>query len=288
MIHTKNPTGAFDSFLPAARQTSHTQPLWTDTDAPLPAIYLSHGAPPLLNEPEWIADLFAWAQAMPKPKGILIISAHWEAAPLSLSAAGPAPNLVYDFGGFHPDYFQLTYPTPDATRLAARVARAMPDHEPIHQHTSRGLDHGAWVPLKVMYPLADVPVLQMSIPTHDPDRLLDIGSRLRELRSEGIAVIGSGFMTHGLPFLTRDMIAGEIPTWSTEFDTWATEQLTTGNIEALADYQTQAPGMPYAHPTPDHYIPLFMTYGAADDPEQAATTIIDGFWIGFSKRSFQL
>ena len=115
--------------------------------------------------------MFGWSQALPKPTAILIVSAHWEAAPISLSASAAATPLVYDFGGFDPRYFQMTYATPDASALAGRVAAALPDREPVHQHASSGLDHGAWVPLKVMYPYADVPVLQLSMPTHDPARL---------------------------------------------------------------------------------------------------------------------
>ncbi len=118
-----------------------------------------------------------------------------------LSASGPGVPLVYDFGGFPQRYYEMTYETPDASALATRIAAMMPQTEPVHQHASRGLDHGAWVPLKIMYPDGDVPVLQMSLPTDDPYRLLELGRRLRPLRDEGVLVIGSGFLTHGLPFL---------------------------------------------------------------------------------------
>ncbi len=114
----------------------------------MPALYIGHGAPPLLDDPIWSGQLSAWAADLPRPKAILIVSAHWEAAPVSLSASG-AP-LVYDFGGFDAKYYRLTYETPDATALAQRIAAMMPDTMPVHQHTSRGLDHGAWVPLKIM------------------------------------------------------------------------------------------------------------------------------------------
>jgi len=203
-----------------------------------------------------------------------------------LSAPAAGTPLVYDFGGFHPRYYEMTYATPDATALAGRVAGAMPDAEPVHQHPSRGLDHGAWVPLMAMYPLADVPVLQLSMPTHDPSRLLALGARLRSLREEGVLVIGSGFMTHGLPFITRGMLHGEIPAWSAEFDAWVADALARGDVDTLADYR-RAPGMPYAHPTPDHYLPLFVTLGAATDPEAPVRTAIDGYMMGFAKRSFQ-
>ncbi|APU14908.1 MULTISPECIES: dioxygenase [Actinoalloteichus] len=283
------PAGAFDEFLLGALPAARTHRAWTPEDGPLPALYLSHGAPPLFDDAPWMRQLLAWSLALPKPRSILIVSAHWEAAPLSLSASAAHTPLVYDFGGFARRYYEMTYPTPDAGQLARRVAAAMPDTEPVHRHRSRGLDHGAWVPLKVMYPLGDVPVLQLSIPTHDPDRLLDIGRRLRALRAEGVLVIGSGFMTHGLPHLTREIITqGVIPGWSTDFDAWAADALARGDVETLAAYRSAAPGMPFAHPTVDHYIPLFVTLGAADDPGRPVTTTIDGYMMGLSKRSFQV
>ena len=282
------PAGAFDEFLPAAATASRNQREWAPHDGALPSIYLSHGAPPLLDDAAWMKELFGWSQHLPKPKAILIISAHWENAPLSLSAAGAGTPLVYDFGGFAPRYYDLTYATPDASGLARQVAAVMPDGEPVHQHTSRGLDHGAWVPLKVMYPLADVPVLQLSLPTQDPEKLLDLGRRLRPLRDEGVLVIGSGFMTHGLPFINREMLAGAVPGWSKDFDSWAAEALARGDVDTLAAFRSKAPGMPYAHPTVEHFTPIFITLGAANHAEQPVTTTVDGYMIGLSKRSFQL
>jgi len=249
----------------------------------MPALYIGHGAPPLLDDPTWSGQLRDLAAKLPRPKAILIVSAHWESAPVSLSASGVP--LVYDFGGFDPKYYRMTYETPDATALAARVAAAMPDNEPVHQHPSRGLDHGAWVPLKIMYPEADIPVVQMSLPTQDPGRLLQLGRRLRELRDEGVLVIGSGFMTHGLPFLTDWRLDADAPGWSVDFDAWAAEAISRGDVDELASYKSKAPGMPYAHPTVEHYTPLFVTLGAATDPETPADQIIDGFWLGLSKRS---
>jgi 4,5-DOPA dioxygenase extradiol len=252
----------------------------------LPAIYLGHGAPPLLDDPIWSGQLAAWAQDLPRPKAILIVSAHWESAPVMLSANG-AP-LVYDFGGFAPRYYQMTYETPDATALAQRVAAMMPASEPVHQHTSRGLDHGAWVPLKIMYPAGDIPVLQMSLPTSDPTPLLELGRRLRPLRDEGVLIIGSGFLTHGLPFLTDWRLDATAPAWSVDFDLWAADALARGDVDELAAYASRAPGMPYAHPTVEHYTPLFVTLGAATRPDEPGTQVIDGYWMGLSKRSLQV
>jgi 4,5-DOPA dioxygenase extradiol len=252
----------------------------------LPSLYLGHGAPPLLDDPVWSGELSAWAADLPRPTAILIVSAHWESAPVSLSASG-AP-LVYDFGGFDPKYSRMTYRTPDASALARRVAAMMPRDEPVHQHASRGLDHGAWVPLRIMYPEADVPVLQLSLPTHDPVRLVRLGERLRPLRDEGVLVIGSGFLTHGLPFLTDFRIDAEAPGWSREFDAWAGEALATGDVDALLDYAHRAPGLPYAHPTVEHLSPLFVTLGTATAPDEPGRQVIDGFWMGLSKRSLQV
>ncbi len=252
----------------------------------MPALYIGHGAPPLLDDPVWSGQLAQWARDLPRPKAILIVSAHWESAPVMLSANG-AP-LVYDFGGFAPKYYQMTYETPDATALAQRVAAMMPATEPVYQHHSRGLDHGAWVPLKIMYPDGDIPVLQMSLPTSDPTRLLELGRRLRPVRDEGVLIIGSGFLTHGLPFLTEWRIDAAVPGWSSDFDAWAADALRRGDVEALANYRSEAPGMPYSHPTVEHYTPLFVTLGAATDPEAPGEQVIDGFWMGLSKRSLQV
>lgn len=272
--------------LPASR----AQRVWTPDDGPLPSLYLSHGAPPLLEDPTWMTELFTWAHGLPKPKAILIVSAHWEAAPVSLSASGAATPLVYDFGGFAQRYYEMVYPTPDAGALARRVAAMFPAAEPVHRHPSRGLDHGAWVPLTVMYPEADVPTLQLSLPTHDPARLLALGERLRPLRDEGVLIIGSGFMTHGLPFLSREHFTNtaKAPGWSRDFDAWAADALARGDVDTLADYARRAPGMPYAHPTVEHYTPLFVTLGAATRPDAPAVTTVDGFFFGLSKRSFQV
>ncbi|MEZ5097131.1 MAG: class III extradiol ring-cleavage dioxygenase [Nocardioides sp.] len=252
----------------------------------MPALYLGHGAPPLLDDPVWSGQLAAWAADLPRPTSILIVSAHWESAPLALTASGV--ELVYDFGGFAPKYYQMRYDAPAADHLARQVTALLPDRETVHQHASRGLDHGAWVPLRIMYPDADIPVLQMSLPTHDPLRLIQLGARLRPLREQGVLVIGSGFLTHGLPFLTEWRIDAAVPGWSADFDAWAADALARGDVDELAAYRTKAPGMPYAHPTVEHYSPLFVTLGAALDPSAPPEQVIDGYWMGLAKRSFQV
>lgn len=254
----------------------------------IPALYISHGAPPLLEDATWMNQLSTWAQEIEKPKGIVIVSAHWESEPITISATRANTPLIYDFGGFSPKFYNMTYATPDATWLGDLVAKLMPDDEPLRRHETRGLDHGAWVPLKVMYPEADIPVIQLSMPTHDPERLLELGARLYPLREQGVLVIGSGFMTHGLQFIRDWSFEAAAPGWSAEFDAWAKEALAKGDIETLVRYKETAPGMPYAHPTVEHFTPLFITLGASSNPEQISETKIDGYFMGLAKRSIQV
>jgi 4,5-DOPA dioxygenase extradiol len=259
---------------------------WRTEDGPLPALYVSHGAPPLFEDADWMSQLFAWARSMPRPRAILIASAHWESAPLALSSPGPATPLVYDFAGFDPLYYRMRYPTPDASGLAALVSALVPDGSGLAR-TNRGLDHGAWVPLMAMYPEADIPVLQLSLPTSDPAGLVGLGERLRPLREQGVLVIGSGFMTHGLPFVDWANPT-TVPGWSRDFDAWAVDALGRGDLDELAAFRTRAPGMPYAHPTVEHFIPLFLALGSATDLSVGPRTTIDGWMLGLSRRSFQV
>ena len=248
----------------------------------MPALFLGHGAPPLLDDAQWMAELKSWADGVPRPESILIVSAHWEIAPAAITAHNVP--LVYDFSGFPERFYRLSYQTPAAEDLAASVAGILP----VHQHSRRGLDHGAWVPLMAMYPDADIPVLQLSLPSQSPSKLLDLGASLRPLRDEGVLIIGSGFMTHGLPHLSPANWAGDHtpPGWSSDFDQWAAEALARGDIETLSDVHN-APGMPYAHPTVEHFTPLYVALGAADDPSAPTEQVIDGYFMGLSKRSLQ-
>lgn len=252
--------------------------------AQLPALFIGHGAPMLLDDELWTSQLRGIASQIEKPTAILIVSAHWESAPVTFSSPNAGTPLVYDFSGFAQKFYDMTYATPDATQLMKLVVSLMPDNEQVFQ-SNRGLDHGAWVPLKVMYPNADIPVVQMSMPTSDPGKLIELGKRLQPLRDMGVLIIGSGFMTHGLPYLRNWSTDATAPTWSSEFDAWAAEALATGDVETLSNFMNAAPGMPYAHPTVEHFTPLFITLGAAQKPEAPAETLIDGYFMGLSKRS---
>jgi 4,5-DOPA dioxygenase extradiol len=277
--------------MPDPTEPTAAEPTATELAAPaharLPAVYLGHGAPTLLDDELWPVELSAWAAAMPKPRSILVVSAHWQSAPLTLGAVNPAP-LTYDFYGFPQRYYDIQYNSPAAPELAARVKAMMPAGEPVAQR-ERGLDHGAFVPLLMMYPDADVPVLQMSMPDLTPKHLFEIGQRLAPLRDEGVLIMGSGFMTHGLQFIDQywDGRPGA-PEWSVDFDLWAAEALERGDLDSLFDFRNRAPGMPFAHPTVEHFAPLFVALGAATDPSAAPKFTIEGYWLGLAKRSFEV
>ena len=158
----------------------------------MPTLFLSHGAPPLVDDTLWVSQLTAWAGELATPSAILIVSAHWEAAPLTIGSTDSRTPLTYDFYGFPERFSEVTYPSPGAHGLAADIEALMPDTEPVHHDARRRLDHGAYVPLTVMYPHADIPVLQISLSTLDPLTRLDLGARLRTLRDDGVLIIRVG------------------------------------------------------------------------------------------------
>ncbi|MEV6764787.1 class III extradiol ring-cleavage dioxygenase [Streptomyces sp. NPDC051105] len=253
----------------------------------MPALYLSHGAPPLADDPVWPGELAAWSAGLPRPKAILMVSAHWEEAPLALGAVQTVP-LVYDFWGFPEHYYQVRYAAPGAPALAESVRKLLrAPGTPVQDIPDRGLDHGAYVPLVEMFPAADIPVLQISMPTLDPVRLMEIGRRLAPLRDEGVLIVGSGFFTHNLAAL-RHTGAG-VPSWSSEFDDWGHRALEERDWDALLDFLDKAPAGRYAHPRTEHFAPLFVTMGAAEAGGEldAQKSVIDGFWMGMAKRSVQ-
>ncbi|HUB07863.1 MAG TPA: class III extradiol ring-cleavage dioxygenase, partial [Myxococcales bacterium] len=194
--------------------------------------------------------------------------------------------LFYDFYGFPERYYQVKYPAPGAPALAARVRALLSGAgEPTRDEPTRGLDHGAYVPLVAMYPAADVPVLQISLPALDPARLLELGRRLAPLRDEGVLILGSGFLTHNLRLVEFSPDA-LVPAWAREFDHWVAETLRRRDVDALLDYRARAPGVDLALPTHEHFVPVIAAQGAAlADP---ASFPIEGFvWGPFTKRSVQ-
>jgi 4,5-DOPA dioxygenase extradiol len=253
----------------------------------MPVIFAAHGAPILLEDEGWMEELARWAQALPHPEAILMVSAHWEQRPLTLGATRTVP-LVHDFYGFPERYYRTEYPARGAPGLAERVRGLLGDAGvQVTDEPERGLDHGAYVPLVAMYPKADIPVLQISMPGLDPEALFRLGFALAALRDEGVLVFGSGFLTHNMRYAFQPGTPG----WAREFDTWAAGALGRFDVDALVDFQKRAPGASIALPTWEHYAPVLVAAGAASRTTPQVSFPIAGFWEGsgaFTRRSVQL
>jgi len=222
---------------------------------------------------------------MPRPQSVLMVSAHWEQRPATLAATRTVP-LVHDFYGFPPRYYQTRYPAPGAPALATRVRELLSSARIAHaDEPDRGLDHGAYVPLVAMYPAADVPVLQLSMPALDPRELVELGRALAPLRDEGVLLFGSGFLTHNMRYAFQP----GTPSWAREFDEWAADALARRDLEALEDFQSRAPGAARALPTWEHYAPVLVAAGAVAEERPSVRFPITGFWMdgAFTKRSVQ-
>lgn len=255
--------------------------------ARLPTIFISHGSPLHAVEPGPAG--VAWSRLgreLPRPEAILVISAHWETAQPALTGSS-APETIHDFGGFPRQLYEIRYAAPGAP-AAARHARDLLAQAGLSARIDeqRGLDHGAWSPLLHVYPAADIPVAQLSVqPQLDGDHHLALGLALRSLRDEGVLVLGSGHLTHNLreyfmALRSRDAVAadGDAPGYVTEFREWVRERLEARELDALARYETLAPGARRAHPTPEHFLPLLVAAGAAGDYERADRVLdhVDG------------
>jgi 4,5-DOPA dioxygenase extradiol len=267
----------------ASKAMTSTSPTGTSAHGKsLPAIFLAHGSPLLLDDRGWVAELAGWAKALPRPRAVLMLSAHWVDRPITLGATRQVP-LVYDFYGFPARYYQTTYPAPAAPDLAARL-RGLLAAEAVADAPERGLDHGAYVPLVCMYPEADVPVLQVSLPTLEPAELFRLGRALAPLRKEGILIVGSGFLTHNLRSMDFRPDAAP-PAWAKEFDAWTADVLARRDVDALLAYRERAPGVRQALPTHEHFVPVVVALGAAIDDAAATPSFpISGFTYGTATR----
>ena len=212
-------------------------------------------------------------------RGIVIVSAHWQIpGPIRATAWEHSP-LVYDFGGFPDDLYRLTYPAAGDPALAARIPGAVPE-------THRGLDHGAWVPLRLAWPEARIPAVQVSLPAATPQEVFDFGRSLRPLRDEGIIVIGSGGIVHNLGLVHFSEKNSGVHPWAAEFDRWVAARLPEQDCAGLLAYRGAAPQADLAVPIPEHFDPVFIALGAAW-PGERLETIYEGFHYGnLSMRSF--
>jgi 4,5-DOPA dioxygenase extradiol len=236
----------------------------------LPAIFVSHGSPMLAIEDAEARDfLKRLPDLLPeRPKAILMISAHWERLRPTVNAP-PANETIHDFGGFPPALYQLCYPAPPSADLARRVAELLTSSGlPTDVDQRRGLDHGAWVPLMVAWPHADIPVVQLSVQTRlGPEHHYRLGQILAPLRKEGVLIVGSGSFTHDLAsFRTSGgRIDAPEPDWVHSFAEWMASALKDRRINDLLNYRTLAPEAAHNHPTEEHLLPLYVALGAGED-----------------------
>ncbi|RON46265.1 dioxygenase [Pseudomonas frederiksbergensis] len=232
-----------------------------------PSLYISHGSPMLALEPGASGPALArLAAEMPKPKAIVIVSAHWESNELLVSG-NPQPDTWHDFGGFPKALFDVQYPAPGDPQLAAEVVELLKaDGLPVRIDAKRPFDHGVWVPLSLMYPRADIPVVQVSLPTRGgPALQTRVGHALASLREHGVLLIGSGSITHNLRELDWHAGPESVEPWAKAFRDWMIEKLAANDEAALHDYRQQAPNAVRNHPSDEHLLPLYFARGAGGE-----------------------
>lgn len=232
-----------------------------------PSLYISHGSPMLALEPGASGPALArLAAELPKPKAIVIVSAHWESNELLVSG-NPQPDTWHDFGGFPKALFEVQYPAPGDPQLAAEVVELLKsDDLPARIDAKRPFDHGVWVPLSLMYPQADIPVVQVSLPTRGgPALQTRVGHALRSLREQGVLLIGSGSITHNLRELDWHACPESVEPWAKVFRDWMIEKLAANDAVALHDYRQQAPNAVRNHPSDEHLLPLYFARGAGGE-----------------------
>jgi 4,5-DOPA dioxygenase extradiol len=246
----------------------------------VPALFISHGSPlTVITEDDYAAALRATGRGLGAPRAVVVVSAHGITPDGMVSiTAAERPRLIYDFGGFPPELYRFEYACPGSPALAAELAERLgavgleTGLDPL-----AGIDHGVWVPLARLFPAADVPVVQVSMPfPSPPERVLEMGRALGPLRDEGVLLVGSGGAVHNLRALDWHARSKTASPWAVAFDAWVRERVELGDVEALLRFRTEAPHAQMAHPTTDHFQPIFFTLGAMRDSDRP-TTIVDEF-----------
>ncbi|MBY8971920.1 dioxygenase [Pseudomonas sp. P867] len=233
----------------------------------LPSLFISHGSPMLALQPGASGPaLQALAAALPRPKAIVVVSAHWESHELLVSGSA-APETWHDFGGFPRELFAVQYPAPGDPQLANEIVELLQaDGLTARLDNQRPFDHGTWVPLSLMYPAADIPVVQVSLPSRmGPAFQTRVGHALCSLRDQGVLLIGSGSITHNLGELDWRAGPETITPWALAFRDWVVEKLAAGDETALHDYRLLAPHAVRSHPSDEHLLPLYFARGAGGD-----------------------
>lgn len=249
----------------------------------MPALFLGHGSPlNLLLDNTFTQGLSELGEQLPRPKAILVISAHWYTDATQVSFSRDVNETIYDFYGFPKALYDLSYQAPSDKTYATKIANLL--HVPL---VERGLDHGAWMPLHFLYPKADIPTLQLSINKNLPLSLhVKIGEQLQSLRDEGVLIIGSGNITHNLGQVDFYNIDATPPLWALNVDAFIAKAFETRDIEHLVNIQKYCDEFPMAHPYIDHYLPLLYVAGTLKK-EDTITSILQFFQNGsLSMRGF--
>lgn len=228
----------------------------------IPTLFISHGSPTLAVEKNEYTDFLRELGNSIKPKAIVIFTAHWENDVTTISFRDDTYDMIYDFGGFDKELYSIQYPAKGSTKVAALLKSKLEEHRIISQEDyKRGLDHGAWVVLRLMYPEANIPVVQVSInPWLSHEEQYRIGNAIKDLKEEDILIIGSGGTVHNLRSIKWG--ATEPEAWAVEFDEWLIEKVRNKNKEALFNYQKLAPYAKMAVPREEHIAPFFITLGS--------------------------
>ncbi len=241
----------------------------------MPSLFVSHGAPTFAIEPAQAGPLLnQLGRELPTPRAIVVLSPHWITSGVRVATTS-APETIHDFGGFPAELYSIRYPAPGSPEVAARALELLNAAGwNATADAQRGLDHGAWVPVRHLFPDAKVPVLQVSMPRDlDAAAAVRLGRALAPLADEGVLLLGSGSITHNLYEFRQDIGAAGAA-YATEFVDWARKSVGSHNEAALVNYLSAAPHAKRAHPTPDHYLPLPFAFGAA--APDAPVRVLDG------------
>ncbi|WP_122770021.1 DODA-type extradiol aromatic ring-opening family dioxygenase [Pseudomonas viridiflava] len=232
-----------------------------------PSLFISHGSPMLALQPgESGPALARLAAEMPRPRAIVMVSAHWESHELLVNG-NPQPETWHDFGGFAAELFAVQYPAPGLPDLTREVVELLAASDlPARIDSRRPFDHGVWVPLSLMYPQADIPVVQISLPSRQgPELQTRVGKALAGLRADGVLIIGSGSITHNLGELNWNADSARVEPWAQAFRDWMIDKLASDDESALHQYRSLAPHAVRAHPSDEHLLPLYFARGAGDE-----------------------
>jgi 4,5-DOPA dioxygenase extradiol len=277
-----------------SKETPAAEPKPAPPTAPapdrMPVVFISHGSPMVAITPDDYWEALKWmGEDLPRPKAIVVVSAHWqEERPIRVTS-GAHPETIHDFGGFPEKLYLMRYPSPGQPTLAAEISKTLTAGGFPARLEDRGLDHGAWIPLKLAYPGAEVPVLQVTL-RYDlsPADYLKLGSLLAPLRERGVLIVGSGGVVHTFREMRRTGPGEKPDAWAVEFDKWFRDRLAARDFDSLANYRKAHPSGERAAPTTEHFDPIFVTLGASDAKDRVVD-VYDGFrGANLSMRTFAL